>query len=274
MTVFSRQALYERIWADPVRTVAKDLGLSDVGRGSPNWQSTGYSRVRSYADENASSPWRVLCLLDEGAVTLPYAGPLVERFRFIRADLDRLTALNAAGGLAAVIEDLFPPDDQSVRDLRSLAIGVLAENQGADPESFLRELSAAIAKPEIPLEVEDVRIMSLHKSKGLSAPVTIIAGCIEGLLPKQPDVQLPAAEATAQLEEQRRLFYVGITRVKAEPAVRKPGALLLTYSRVMPLRTAKRAGIEPAQVNYGYAQLIASRFIREMAPAAPRPIAG
>ena len=40
----------------------------------------------------------------------------------------------------------------------------------------------AISKPEIPTEIEDVRIMSLHKSKGLSAPVTIIAGCVQGLL--------------------------------------------------------------------------------------------
>ena len=56
--------------------------------------------------------------------------------------------------------------------------------------------------------------MSLHKSKGLSAPVTIIAGCIQGLLPKQPDYTLPAAQQALEMEEKRRLFYVGITRVK------------------------------------------------------------
>ena len=41
-------------------------------------------------------------------------------------------------------------------------------------------------------EIQDVRIMSLHKSKGLSAPVTIIAGCVEGLLPQQPEHILAA----------------------------------------------------------------------------------
>ena len=36
--------------------------------------------------------------------------------------------------------------------------------------------------------------MSLHKSKGLSSPVVIIAGCVEGLLPTAPDEDLSAAE--------------------------------------------------------------------------------
>ena len=119
-----------------------------------------------------------------------------------------------------------------------------------------------------------MRIMSLHKSKGLSAPVTIIAGCVDGLLPKQPDADLPEAERVAFLEEQRRLFYVGISRVKASPKEGKPGTLILTYAQQMLLRSAMAAGISPASVSYGDARLIASRFIREMGPAAPRPIAG
>jgi superfamily I DNA/RNA helicase len=116
--------------------------------------------------------------------------------------------------------------------------------------------------------------MSLHKSKGLSAPVTIIAGCVEGLLPKQPDADLSEAERVAQIEEYRRLFYVGISRVKASPQQGKPGTLILTYAQQMSLRSAMGAGISPASVSYRDARLIASRFIREMGNAAPRPIAG
>ena len=51
---------------------------------------------------------------------------------------------------------------------------------GDDRAQFLRELTSAIVKPDIPSEIEEVRVMSIHKSKGLSAPVTIIAGCVEG----------------------------------------------------------------------------------------------
>ena len=106
----------------------------------------------------------------------------------------------------------------------------------------IRSSDPAIAKPEVPSEIEDVRIMSLHKSKGLSAPVTIIAGCIDGLLPKQPDPGFSRALQDAQLEERRRLFYVGITRAKAIPEEGKPGTLILSYSSQMPLRDAMASG--------------------------------
>ena len=132
----------------------------------------------------------------------------------------------------------------------------------------------SIAKPEVPTEVCDVRIMSLHKSKGLSSPVTVIAGCVQGLLPRLPDADLSAAAQRAQMEEQRRLFYVGITRVKAMPDEGKPGKLVLTYSRQMAVRDARKAGIEPADTQYGIAHLIASQFISELGPAAPVPRRG
>ena len=76
------------------------------------------------------------------------------------------------------------------------------------------------------------------------------------------------------LEEQRRLFYVGITRVKAVPHDQKPGTLILTYSQRMPLADALGVGIAPAQQVYGEAILHASQFIQELGPVAPAPIAG
>ena len=116
--------------------------------------------------------------------------------------------------------------------------------------------------------------MSLHKSKGLSAPVTIIAGCVQGLLPRPAAVGSTPAEQARHLEEQRRLFYVGITRVKAVPQDGKPGTLLLTYSQQMPARDALSVGITPARQRYGLAILHASQFIRELGPSAPGPMAG
>jgi len=88
-----------------------------------------------------------------------------------------------------------------------------------------------------------VRIMSLHKSKGLISPVVVIAGCIEGLLPAAPDPDKSPQEQQADLEEQRRLLYVGLTRVKAVPESNQPGVLLLTYSRSMTLADAMQSGI-------------------------------
>jgi DNA helicase-2/ATP-dependent DNA helicase PcrA len=139
------------------------------------------------------------------------------------------------------------------------------------PESLLSQIIEAVIQPEIPPDVAEVRIMSLHKSKGLSSPVVIIAGCVEGLLTAEPDAAVPPDERQAILEEQRRLFYVGITRVKADPASNRPGTLLLTGSRRMPVGEALQANIKPAQVLYGQVVVHFSRFIRELGPAAPTP---
>lgn len=51
---------------------------------------------------------------------------------------------------------------------------------------------------------EHVRLMTLHRAKGLEFPVVFIAGCDTGVLPWQE----------ANIEEERRLFYVGLTRAK------------------------------------------------------------
>jgi DNA helicase-2/ATP-dependent DNA helicase PcrA len=111
--------------------------------------------------------------------------------------------------------------------------------------------------------------MSLHKSKGLSSPVVVIAGCVEGLLPSATDPDLTPVENQAALEEQRRLFFVGLTRVKADPLNNRPGVLVLTSSRSMSLADAMQSGIRPARVVYGRAHVHASRFIQELGPAAP-----
>jgi DNA helicase-2/ATP-dependent DNA helicase PcrA len=242
-----------------------------LGLGSSNWRAPAYRRVSEHCVSTGVTPWNALEQLLARQVRLPHTQHLIEEFNAIEGELETLEAL---GDLSAVIDSLFPENEVGVRDLRNLALSTLEAAGNEERSRFLAELSSAISKPEIPSEIHDVRIMSLHKSKGLSAPVTIIAGCVEGLLPKQPDADLPEGSRIAELEEQRRLFYVGISRVKANSQEGKVGTLILTYAQEMPLASAMGAGISPASSNYGQARLLASRFIREMGPAAPRPIAG
>lgn len=242
-----------------------------LGLNHNKWRAPAYCRVRDYCEQYGMTPWECMDRLEAGTLTLPYTGSLVTQFTEIKADLDRLEAYN---DLSSVIDDLFPDGDDSVRDLRALALKTIEEIGDDDPEEFFAELSTAISQPDIPLEIEEVRIMSLHKSKGLSSPVTIIAGCVEGLLPQEPDSALPQRQQVEEIEEQRRLFYVGITRVKSVPQDNKPGTLILTYSRRMTMADAMGAGIAPASMHAGVASLNASRFIRELGVTAPAPIRG
>jgi DNA helicase II / ATP-dependent DNA helicase PcrA len=242
-----------------------------IGLGSTTWQAAGYRRVRDHCELTGASPWDVLGQLSSGTLAMPYTAPIAAAFAHLAGYLEQLEALP---DLAAVVDRLFPVDAPATRDIRLLALRALGTVLPGDRDGLIKELSQSIAQPDIPTEVADVRIMSLHKSKGLSAPVTIVSGCIEGLLPKRADPDLLAIEQEQEMEEQRRLFYVGITRVKADPVSGKPGTLVITYSQRMPLRDALGGGIEPASQRFGTATLLASRFIAELGSAAPQPIAG
>ena len=243
-----------------------------VGFNVNNWHTAGYSRIRESCENTGLSPWETMIQLECGAISLPYTNRIVSRFREIMGELDALATLP---DLAAIINNLFPDGQNSTRDIREASLSVLAEMEDEDDISdFIRALSTVISQPEIPTEIEDVRIMSLHKSKGLSSPVTIIAGCVQGLLPRRPPEGLTPIEQQQHLEKQRRLFYVGITRTKSSPQEGKPGTLVVTYSQRMPVRDALPVGITPARRQYASADLLASQFIQELGPAAPRPIPG
>jgi DNA helicase II / ATP-dependent DNA helicase PcrA len=242
-----------------------------LGLGAGNWREPSYSSIRRRCAQENLTPWQVLSNLADGGDLIPHVGALVSRFRGIR---DQLEELEGLPDLLAVINHIFPESLVGIGELRGIALRALEVIEEEDRAQFLAQLTSTITTPEVPTEVEEVRIMSLHKSKGLSAPVTIVVGCVEGLLPMRPRDDLSVQARVAYIEEQRRLFYVGITRVKASPADGQPGTLLLTYSQRMPLETARGAGISPAVVRYGTATLHASRFIAELGPSAPLPIAG
>jgi len=239
-----------------------------LGHGSSDFRTGAYARVRTHCEHTGLSPWGALCEFDAGTLRIPYTSHLVDRFCAIRTELD---GLRGSLELVDLVRRWLPEDLEEVDDFRQLVFE-LAEN-AVDVDDLLSLLLETIATPEIPPDVTDVRIMSLHKSKGLSSPVVVIAGCVEGLLPAAPDPDVTPAEQKAALEEQRRLLYVGLTRVKSDRETGRAGTLLITYSRSMTLADAMGSGIRPASVSYGDAYVNASRFIRELGPAAPRPLA-
>ncbi|MGR3741343.1 DNA helicase PcrA [Companilactobacillus sp. DQM5] len=76
-------------------------------------------------------------------------------------------------------------------------------------ESFLTELSLVSDQDDVEEDVKEVTLMTLHAAKGLEFPVVFLVGMEEGIFPLGR-----AAADNSELEEERRLAYVGITRAE------------------------------------------------------------
>jgi superfamily I DNA/RNA helicase len=268
LTAQERMALF-KLFIDPEDRIALRWLL---GFGSNDFRAGAYARIRAHCEHTGTTPWEAMCQLEAGAIRIPHTSHLVDRFHSIQSELAELRGSDGYDDISNLVRRWLPDSIQGLDDFRSLVVDLAPA--ATSPLELLTALNDAIATPEIPPDVTQVRIMSLHKSKGLSSPVVVIAGCIEGLLPAAPDRDKSPQEQQADLEEQRRLLYVGLTRVKAVPESNQPGVLLLTYSRAMTLADAMQSGITPARVSYGDAFVNASRFIRELGPSAPQPRAG
>jgi uncharacterized protein (TIGR00375 family) len=89
---------------------------------------------------------------------------------------------------------------------------------GTEIARFLDHITLQRGADTFDPRADRVAIMSLHAAKGLEFPVTFVVGCEEGLLPYLP----PSDECTTDIAEERRLFYVGMTRAQH--------SLTLTYA--------------------------------------------
>jgi len=128
-------------------------------------------------------------------------------------------------GYLEYLDDGTPPGQARVENVREL-LSVAREYQDRDLAGFLEEvtlvsdLDAVNTKQSEPADKQApdaVTLMTLHSAKGLEFPVVFIVGLEESLLPHGQ-----AVYSQSELEEERRLMYVGMTRAKQE--------LYLTYA--------------------------------------------
>jgi DNA helicase-2/ATP-dependent DNA helicase PcrA len=132
--------------------------------------------------------------------------------------------LERTGYLAELQASTDPQDETRIENLQELAAVALEfeqENSGGESESetpvglaaFLERVALVADSDQIPDEDEDgsgvITLMTLHTAKGLEFPVVFLTGMEDGVFP-----HMRALGQAKELEEERRLAYVGITRAR------------------------------------------------------------
>lgn len=229
-----------------------------LGYGSPSWRRGQYSNLRQHCENSGLSPWEALEQLKDEQITIARTNQLVARFQKLLAQIQLLDGLS----ILELIDQTFPPAEDWAGPIRE---AVLLEIENEDDPKDLHDLVVRIAtQPESPEEGDFVRVMSIHKSKGLTSKVVIIAGCIQGVIPFEDRDETPA-EQVLTLQEQRRLFYVAITRCKE----------LLLLSSFARLEQSVAYSLGARFRGYGQVvQTIASPFLSELGPHAPAAQSG
>ncbi|MEU8541764.1 DNA helicase PcrA [Streptomyces sp. NPDC048717] len=126
--------------------------------------------------------------------------------------------LERTGYLAELQASTDPQDETRVENLQELAAVALEFEQdrgeeGSTLAEFLEQVALVADSDQIPDEDEEgagvITLMTLHTAKGLEFPVVFLTGMEDGVFP-----HMRALGQTKELEEERRLAYVGITRAR------------------------------------------------------------
>jgi superfamily I DNA/RNA helicase len=221
-------------------------------------------RLKKYCEESEGDMIDVLNDLASGAITIPYTAPLIDRWQALQKRLFELADLEGV----TLVDALWPQAAAEAIEIRSIAATIALHKPA--PEDILEELRIAITQPELPGSDSDIiQVMSLHKSKGLTRDLVILAGCMAGTLPFIDDKDPPAIQR-ASLEEQRRLFYVAITRATK--------VLVISSAASLPIADAFRSGAQVVTRSFiagvSYARTAFTPFLAELGNDVPTPVTG
>ncbi|MEV6259747.1 DNA helicase PcrA [Streptomyces sp. NPDC051784] len=220
---------YLRVLANPEDTVPLRRILNVPKRGIGD-------RAEAMIDalsmrEKISFP-QALRRVDEAYGMAARSANAVKRFNALMEELR--TIVESGAGPAVVLEAVLertgylaelqastdPQDETRIENLQELAAVALefeqdrAEEEGAGTlAEFLEKVALVADSDQIPDEDEDgsgvITLMTLHTAKGLEFPVVFLTGMEDGVFP-----HMRALGQVKELEEERRLAYVGITRAR------------------------------------------------------------
>lgn len=132
-----------------------------------------------------------------------------------RTVLDILESILDRTSYLAQLEESTDPQDQAraenIGELLSVAKDFQDTNPTGTVEDFLEQVALVNDVDSFEQEESKVTLMTLHAAKGLEFPIVFLGGLEEGLFPHSRTLMNPE-----EIEEERRLAYVGITRAEKE----------------------------------------------------------
>lgn len=235
-----------------------------LGVGSNDGRSDAYQRLLTHCRSSGEDLHNVLTRMASGEKILNLRVPaLVGRFTAVQAHVPELHSVGEVG-LASLVDALFPVDNDNLAILRRHALESLDGVSNAS--GLYRKIVDVISRYEVPQHPSFVRIMSIHKSKGLTSKAVFVVGALAGILPAIPGDDSPPEKFEAAEREGRRLMYVAVTRAKEQ--------LVISSPQVVPLSAAIRRNMIQAAIfiddGNKSARVEPSPFILELGVAAPR----
>lgn len=212
------------------------------------------NKVALYAQEQEISFYDALCVAEQ----VPGLGKAAAKIRpfvlFIQSMKAKAKLLSVTDLLQEVIEttgyvreleaegtDEAEARIENIDELISKAVDYAEGEEAPTLNGFLENVALVADIDSFDENSDYVVLMTLHSAKGLEFPNVYLAGLEDGLFPSY--MSITSDNSQAEIEEERRLAYVGITRAKKN--------LTITSARVRMVR---------GQTQYGKV----SRFVREI----------
>lgn len=267
---------YLRIIANPADVISAERALATPKRGVGD---TSWMKLVQFAQENNLTISDALLRAEESTVGKKYAmimaqfGRLLDTFRILSESLP-VTALTQmileeSGYLQALQAEKTVEAESRIENLNEFISITTAFDSREDAENlnlsaFLAEVALFTDLDQMDTAEDSVTIMTMHGAKGLEFPVVFVTGMEEGVFPHS---RAAYSLEPGEMEEERRLCYVALTRAKEQVYLTRAGERML-YGRTnynAPSRFLKEM---PAHLVWDMNRETKKRHAEERKPAA------
>lgn len=182
---------------------------------------TSIEQIQEISDKTGNSMYEIIRNAQEYGLTRVFSNSrdFIEQIEYLKSKKDELKisdlikeTLNKTGYTKALENENSVEAETRIENLEEfLTVAIEFEEESADNTlaEFLENITLSSDIDGMEDQDDLVTLMTLHSAKGLEFPVVFLVGMEEGIFPGYKTIGEPQA-----LEEERRLFYVGITRAK------------------------------------------------------------